>query len=118
VNQPRPRSIASARALGDKYVGEFKDGNAGSLGCLWRLVLHLAAIGAGRVSSVNRASQRATAISPVSSRWRITILRFGVSAICKNRCSAVARIEHAEFGQCTVTLVPFFTEAALLPHWL
>ena len=63
---------------------------------------------------MNRASQRATAISPVSSRWRITILRFGVSAICKNRCSAVARIEHAEFGQCTVTLVPFFTEAALL----
>jgi hypothetical protein len=43
------------------------------------------------------------------------LIGFGVSTICKNRWSAVARIEHAEFGQCTVTLVPFFTEAALLP---
>jgi hypothetical protein len=40
------------------------------------------------------------------------ILPFGVSAICKNRCSAVARIQHAEFGQCTEMRVPIFTEEA------
>jgi hypothetical protein len=65
---------------------------------------------------VHDAEDRASWRSAMSRMSRI--LRFDVSAICKNRCSAVARIEHAEFGQCTATLVPFFTETALLPHWL